>query len=148
NAISNGAPAISITDGNGVIIADNAINNRGAGGGSTGIATTSNATTVVIHGNHGYSNSGAFQLYGAVYWPNVDVKEPPAPNILVNGGMDFDQASEGTSIAASAGGNTFTADGWKTNASDSSSGDTIQQVTDAPPGASHSIKLTIGTASG
>jgi hypothetical protein len=148
NAITNGTSAIAINDGNGIIIADNAINNRGAGSGGTGIATAAAATNVVIHGNRGYSNAGTFQLFGAVYWPNVDVKEPPAPNLLLNGGLDLDQANEGASIAASAGGNTFTADGWKTNASDSSSGDTIQQITDAPQGAQHSIKLTVGTGSG
>lgn len=70
----------------------------------------------------------------------------PAPNLLVNPSMDIDQANEGASIAiTNAGGDVNLIDQWIAFASSTASNLSAAQVTDAPPGFSHSLKFTVGT---
>ena len=71
----------------------------------------------------------------------------PAPNLLVNPSMEIDQANEGTSqnVGSSGGANAWVVDQWGFFGRTSSTGDTIQRVTDAPPGFTNSITFTVGT---
>ncbi len=65
----------------------------------------------------------------------------PQSNILINGGMEIDQANAGAAIPA----NGYAVDGWQVL----KSGTMVvsaQQVADAPPGFSNSLKVTVGTA--
>lgn len=67
-------------------------------------------------------------------------------NLLTNGGMAIDQAHEGAAVSID-NLTLHSADGW--NGSNENTGCTnvaIQRVEDAPPGARHSLKLTVGTA--
>ncbi len=62
-------------------------------------------------------------------------------NILINGGMEIDQANAGAATPA----NGYAVDGWQVL----KSGTMVvsaQQVADAPPGFSNSLKVTVGTA--
>jgi hypothetical protein len=62
-------------------------------------------------------------------------------NIIINGGMEIDQANAGAATPA----NGYAVDGWRV-----AKGGTIvlsaQQVADAPPGFSNSLKITVSTA--
>jgi hypothetical protein len=68
-------------------------------------------------------------------------------NLLFNGNMSIDQPNVGASIALTNSIN-HTIDGWNVHLNSSATGVTAQQVTDAPPGFSNSLKVTIGTGAG
>jgi hypothetical protein len=71
-------------------------------------------------------------------------------NRIINGGMLLDQANEGTSYSIPVNNTfTYTLDQWEVAClSGSASGVTAQQVSDAPPGFTRSLKATVGTGAG
>lgn len=64
-------------------------------------------------------------------------------NIIVNGGMAVDQEHAGAAVAAFT--DNYIVDGWKAQKSGAMVC-TAQQVTDAPPGLTNSLKITVTTA--
>ena len=140
-AVTNGNPFISVQDGDGTLIANNALNNRGAGSG-VGIATGSAANNVVENGNHAYSNGGAFRLFGSVYWPNLSTKRSPAPNILLNPTFAIDQFKEGGTTTL-AGAINYCQDGWEGSKANASVTLTCARTTDAPNAGADSLLYTV-----
>jgi hypothetical protein len=72
-------------------------------------------------------------------------------NRAINGGMAIDQANEGSSYSVGTGGSlVYTLDQWQAvcKSTGGASGITAQQVSDAPPGFTNSLKLTVGTGAG
>jgi hypothetical protein len=63
-------------------------------------------------------------------------------NILINGGMEVDQINMGAAIAMAS---SYAVDGWYA-IKNGTMITTSQQVADAPPGFSNSLKVTVGTA--
>lgn len=63
-------------------------------------------------------------------------------NILINGGMEVDQEHAGASSTVASG---YGVDGWRVTKAGTMVC-TVQQVADAPPGFSNSLKITVGTA--
>ena len=62
-------------------------------------------------------------------------------NILINGGMEIDQEHAGAATT----GNVYSVDGWRTDINGTMAV-SVQQVADAPPGFSNSLKITVSTA--
>ena len=63
-------------------------------------------------------------------------------NLIINGDMRIDQRNAGSAITAGG----FMVDRWQNFQSQSSKWTSIQQVTDAPTGATHSVKYTSASA--
>lgn len=71
----------------------------------------------------------------------------PSSNLALNGGMQIDQANEGTAVSITTGTYYYGADGWcGSDVLNDASSVTVQRVTDAPTGLTHSVKLTAGAA--
>jgi hypothetical protein len=74
----------------------------------------------------------------------------PAPNLLINGTSEIDQANEGAAIASSAGAlNAYCADGIRAQLSSTGgtpAAVTCQRVADAPAGYTDSVKVTVTAA--
>jgi hypothetical protein len=65
-------------------------------------------------------------------------------NRLINGGMVFDQRKVGASIAFPAGDGNYCLDRWRLQRQGAATG-TIQRVTTAPTGFTHSLKVTVSS---
>ena len=69
---------------------------------------------------------------------------PSRPNLIINGGMRFDQRNSGGAVTPAA--STYTLDRWRLNI-DAASKITVQQITaGAAVGASHALKLLVASA--
>jgi hypothetical protein len=100
----------------------------GSGGGGAGTVTsvTCGSVTITVSGT----------------CPSI-----PAPNRLVNGSMEIDQANEAASVSVATGTSPYSADQWQVPFTGAATGLTVQQVADAPQGFINSVKVTIGTGS-
>jgi hypothetical protein len=136
---------IQINDGTGIAITGNVLNGNGTAG-ATGLSVGAAAANVSYTGNQPLGLASEFAS-STMNWSAINFGAAPAPNLIRNGGIEIDQVLEGASVAAGGGGNTFGADGWTFSGSNSATGaPTMQRVTDAPIGAQHSLKYTVGTA--
>lgn len=144
NAVTAANGLIQINDGNGVVVADNVLGN-GNFARTPGISVGSGAANVALLNNTAYLLPAG--LIGTLA-PAALAPQTPAPNMLVNPGIDIDQANEGASVAVSNSGTLSNcADEWQAQFTTAASGITCQRVADAPPGTAYSVKLTIGTGS-
>jgi len=72
---------------------------------------------------------------------------PLSRNRLVNGTMMIDQRNEGAAVSAASGSAQFVTDQWAFAFTGASTGNTAQQVSDAPARFKNSLRITIGTGS-
>jgi len=75
------------------------------------------------------------------------LSSPLSRNRIVNGSMMIDQRNEGSSVSSASASSQFIADQWVFAFTGASTGNTAEQVSDAPAGFKNSLKVTIGTGS-
>lgn len=82
----------------------------------------------------------AVVVLAGAYAPGV----PQAnPNLLINPGMEIDQANEGAAVGAPG----YVVDAWNIGYSTAATGIAAQRTSDAPAGFADSLQVTIGTGS-
>jgi hypothetical protein len=140
---------LNLLDGTGYSITGNVWDNNGTAGGTV-LNVGSAALSVAYSGNQLIGTPSGEFTSTTMNWSAIDFKQTPAPSVILNGGMEVDQFNESLdatrTYATPTGGNTNTLDGWILSASNSATGSpTTTRSADAPPGAQHSIKYTVGT---
>jgi hypothetical protein len=145
DAVAAAVPMVSLNDGAGIAVTGNVWNNNAVSG-ATALGTGPAVANVVYTGNKTQSLPSGEFFSPTMNWAAIDFKEPPAPNLLVNGGMAIDQINEGNSAANNNSGARVTCvDEWRSQFVTTASGSTCQRVTDAPTGLQYSVKITNGT---
>jgi hypothetical protein len=139
-AIANGM--FQINDGTGIVVSHNVLDNNNVLG-TSGISIGAAAANVGLHNNRPEHLPAG--LFGAIYWPAVDTGLSPAPNLLLNPGMVIDQINEGASVNLGAA-NTYCIDGWSGQRANAGVTLACQRSSDAPPGGSNSLLLTVSVA--
>jgi hypothetical protein len=148
DSVSSGS-VLNLLDGTGYSITGNVWDNNGTAGGTV-LNVGSAALSVAYSGNQLIGTPSGEFTSTTMNWSAIDFKQTPAPSVLLNGGAEVDQVNESLDAtrpyATPTGGNTNTLDGWIIGSQTSATGSpTTTRSADAPPGAQHSIKYTVGT---